>query len=107
MTLAVLKILFKKQKRSLELLQEYVPETVSHKTKSCYQDNSWKGFQEKCRGSNKTKIDTGNQASFMNKELQQVIIIRSKLINSQMFIKNKSLIDKMHIIKNEVHVSVY
>ena len=103
-TLAVLKVLFKKQKRKVlnyrkSMFQEQFLTKLNHVNVS-KQDNSLKGFQEKCLTvlnsvtPIKRKFIRANQASFMNKELQQFIMVRSKMINSQMFIKNRSLIDK-------------
>ena len=42
----------------------------------------------------KCKFIRANQPPLKNKELQQAIMIRSKLRNSKMFIKSRSLIDK-------------
>ena len=79
-TLAVLKVLFKKQKRKVlnyrkSMFQEQFLTKLNHVNVS-KQDNSLKGFQEKCLtvlnsvALIKGKFLGANQASFMDKELQ-------------------------------------
>lgn len=97
MTLAVLKVSFKKQKRRILNYRKYKFYgnsifrvqflTKLNHINASKQDNSLKEFQEKClivlnlMASITRKFIRANQTPFMNKELLQTIIIRSKLRN--------------------------
>ena len=98
MTLAVLKVSFKKQKPRILNYRKYkfygniCIFRVEFLTKlnhinASKQDNSLKEFQEKClivfnlMASITRKFIRANKTPFMNKELLQTIIIRSKLRN--------------------------